>query len=92
MDNMTFLSPALIITVLILLTLAVYWIVNFIILYHLIRFGIGTQPKKIAALFLCGLIVLFFLSVLFFSSIDAGQTTSQLTKLVQQIFNKNYLQ
>ncbi len=92
MENLPFLSPALILIILILLTLTVYWVVSFITLYHLVRFGIGTQPKKIAATFLFGLVGLFFLSVFLFASIDMEKTGAGLARIAGQIFSKNYLQ
>jgi len=47
-----------------------YWTFNFIILYHLTRFGVGVQPKKMAAVFLLGSVVLFSVSILLFTSLD----------------------
>jgi len=52
--------------------LFIYWIFNFIILYHLVRFGVGTSPKKIALIFLMGSVSLFFLSVIFFANINTS--------------------
>ncbi len=50
------------------IVLLIYWVFNFIVLYHLTRFGIGTLPKKIALVFLLGNISLFFLSVIFYAN------------------------
>lgn len=47
--------------------MAIYWTLAFTILYHLIRFGVGTLPKKIAIVFLAGGIVLSTVTVLFFA-------------------------
>lgn len=47
-----------------------YWGVVFIILYHLTRFGIGVQPKRLAATFLFGSMVLFSVSVILRVNID----------------------
>ena len=47
--------------------MTIYWIMSFTILYHLIRFGVGTLPKKIAIIFLAGGIVLSVVTVLFFA-------------------------
>ena len=41
-----------------------YWLGIFILLYHLIRFGIGTLPKRIALILLLGAIALTALAVL----------------------------
>ncbi|MFH0804529.1 MAG: hypothetical protein V1896_02925 [Candidatus Zambryskibacteria bacterium] len=70
MNLMNFVSPGLIFTVLALLVVFGYWIFNFIILYHLLRFGIGVQPKKFAAVFLLGSILLFSVNVMFFANIN----------------------
>lgn len=37
----------------------IFWIYTFIILYHLIRFGIGRLPKQISIATLIGSLVLF---------------------------------
>ncbi len=42
----------------------------FFIFYHFTRFGIGTLPKRLAALFLVGAVILFSISLLFFSTLD----------------------
>ncbi len=47
--------------------MAIYWTLAFTTLYHLIRFGVGTLPKKIAIVFLGGAIVLSVVTVLFFA-------------------------
>jgi hypothetical protein len=41
----------------------VYWMGGFAILYHLIRFGIGTLPKQFALIFFIGSLLLFCLFV-----------------------------
>ena len=41
-----------------------YWLGIFILLYHLIRFGIGTLPKRIALILLFGAMALTALAVL----------------------------
>lgn len=46
-----------------------YWSGTFIILYHLIRFGIGNQPKKIAVIFLGGSLILSIITTLFFAQV-----------------------
>ncbi len=54
-----------------LFALLVYWICSFLILYHLIRFGVSGQPKKIAVVFLAGSIMLTIVAVLLY-----GQASS----------------
>ncbi|PJA32734.1 MAG: hypothetical protein CO185_01940 [Candidatus Zambryskibacteria bacterium CG_4_9_14_3_um_filter_42_15] len=48
----------------------VYWVIAFIIVYHLNRFGIGVQPKKFAAIFLFGSLVLASISTILFTKVD----------------------
>jgi hypothetical protein len=50
-----------------LIGMTIYWCMSFTILYHLIRFGVGTLPKKIAIVFLAGGIMLSVITVLFFA-------------------------
>lgn len=57
----------LIITVVFGVIMFAYWMGAFFILYHLIRFGIGTLPKRIAAIFLGGSIFLTIISILLFN-------------------------
>ncbi len=47
----------------------VYWAGTFVILYHLIRFGIGNQPKRIAIVFLAGSLILSIITTLFFAQV-----------------------
>lgn len=47
-----------------------FWVFVFIVFYHLVRFGIGTQPKILSAVFMFGSFALFFLSIFLFSNID----------------------
>lgn len=56
-------------TIIFLIAVVAYWIGAFIILYHLIRFGIGSRPKMIAFIFFIGsVVILLFVATLFFSS------------------------
>lgn len=48
----------------------IFWVVAFIILYHLTRFGIGVQPKKFAAIFLFVSLALFCVALLLYANID----------------------
>lgn len=52
-----------------LILMAVYWSLVFTVLYHLIRFGVGTAPKRIAIVFLAGCIILSMVTLLFFRQI-----------------------
>lgn len=47
-----------------------YWIFVFVILYHLTRFGIGVQPKRFAAIFLLGSVVVSGAAIILFMNID----------------------
>lgn len=73
---MDFVSPKLIFTAIVLVALLLYWIFNFIILYHLSRFGIGTQPKKMAVIFFLGFVCLFFVSIMLFAGLDLNSLKS----------------
>ena len=57
-----------------------FWLIAFVIIYHFSRFGIGTQPKKLAAIFLMGSVVLFCTSVIFYNNLDLS-TLPQLPSL-----------
>lgn len=87
---MNFVSTKLIFAAVILFLFLVYWAFNFIIIYHLTRFGIGTQPKKFAAIFLFGSIILFFLSVFLFAGLDINTIKHQLVKVGNSAFNIKY--
>jgi hypothetical protein len=50
--------------------LAVYWLGAFFIVYHLLKYGITSWPKKIVAVFLAGSIILSMLSFMLFTQID----------------------
>ena len=41
----------------------IFWLTAFVIFYHLVRFGIGTLPKRVAGVFLIGSVLLFTLSL-----------------------------
>ena len=47
-----------------------FWIAVFTILYHLTRFGVGVQPKRLAAGFLVGALILFSASLILFIKLD----------------------
>lgn len=46
-----------------------YWTGVFMLLYHLIRFGIGTHPRRIAFLLLLGSITLTIITILLYIQI-----------------------
>ena len=54
----------------------IYWGASFIILYHLTRFGIGVQPKKFAAIFLFGSVVLSGTVIILFMNLDINPLLS----------------
>ena len=54
----------------------IYWGASFIILYHLTRFGIGVQPKKFAAIFLFGSVVLSGAAIILFMNLDINPLLS----------------
>lgn len=56
--------------------LVVYWIFAFVALYHLTRFGIGTQPKRIAGIFLTGSLVLSLVIVIAFLGVNITTSLS----------------
>ncbi len=61
---------AIIVNALAILVFLVYWGCSFIILYHLTRFGIGVQPKRFAAVFLFGSVVLSGAAIILFMNLD----------------------
>lgn len=58
----------------------VYWVVAFVILYHLSRFGVGTQPKKFAAIFLFGSVILSAAAIIFYMNIDLGSLIGSVSR------------
>ena len=89
---MDFISVKLIFVFIVLLFLLIYWVFNFIILYHLARFGVGTQPKKFAAIFLLGSVFLFSMSSLLFLGLDINSLKNQFEKLNSGVFSIMYRQ
>lgn len=57
--------------VVIVILLLIYWIFAFIILYHLIRFGVGSMPKLSALIYFIGSLVLFFVVVIAYARVNA---------------------
>ena len=62
----------IIFNVLVIGLLFVYWAVAFIILYHLTRFGVGVQPKRFAAIFMLGSLVLSSIAIILFTKLEIG--------------------
>lgn len=56
-----------------------YWITAFFILYHLIRFGIGTTPKKLSLVFLLTSVIITLIITFLFVQINVGSFTKPLT-------------
>jgi len=54
---------------------------TFSIVYHLIRFGVGREPKVLALIFFIGSFGLFVISLVLYSNIDWKET-------LQQLFNQ----
>lgn len=69
---------SLIINILAGLGFMVYWTIVFIMLYHLSRFGVGTQPKKFAAGLLFGSVILSAIAIILFISVDFPTLLSEL--------------
>ena len=65
-----------IISLVIILILVLYWVVAFLILYHLTRFGVGVQPKRFAATFFIGSVILFTLVVITLARLDLNILTN----------------
>lgn len=65
----------LIFNILILVMYLVFWGAVFVILYHFTRFGVGVQPKRIAAVFFAGAVILFSVSIVLFTGIDLSMLT-----------------
>lgn len=52
--------------------MCIYWLGAFFILYHLIRFGIGTTPRKVALTFLGGALMLSLIATILFTQLNFG--------------------
>lgn len=87
MDSMNFLSAKFVLMAAVVFFFFAYWVFNFVILYHLTRFGIGVQPKKFAAIFLLGSVGLFFISVLLFADINMENLRGRANMLATNLFN-----
>ena len=54
---------------------------TFSIIYHLIRFGVGREPKVLSLIFFIGSFGLFIITLVLYSNIDWKET-------LQQLFNQ----
>lgn len=79
-------SPSLIFSLVGLFLFIVYWAYNFVIIYHLARFGVGTLPKKLAAFFMLGSISLFFVSMTLFGALDKNAIKEKVVVIAHNIF------
>ena len=64
-----------------LLGIFIFWIFAFFLLYHFMRFGVGSAPKKTAFVFLTGALIIFIFVVFFYAQID-------IDKLLIEIFGE----
>lgn len=66
----TFLPLEMIVNILVVFLSLLYWGVVFITLYHLNRFGIGVQPKRLSLIFLFGSVILFSATIILYTQVD----------------------
>jgi len=88
---MDYLTYKVLATAVIAVTIFVYWLFNFTVIYHLARFGVGTQPKKIAFIFFLGSIGLFFASVFIFARTDFSILKNKLEDIRTNSFSLNQM-
>ena len=62
----SFFTPTNLVILVALLISIFFWLHTFFVLYHLMRFGIGTRPKQASLIYLIGSITLFFFFILCF--------------------------
>lgn len=60
-----------------LLVFIIYWALTFVIIYHLTRFGVGTQPKRFAAVFMLGSLVLSTIAIVLFTKLEISVFLAQ---------------
>lgn len=58
----------------------VYWAIAFVIVYHLTRFGVGTQPKKFAGIFMLGSLVLSAIAIVLFTKLEVSVFLARLSQ------------
>jgi hypothetical protein len=83
----TIFNPQNLFYVSLVIVFLVYWVFSFIVFYHLIRFGIGTLPKKIATVYFMGSVVFFCIVFLLFVSVDLSVVKSNIILLFSGINN-----
>lgn len=69
----------IIFNVLVIGLFVVYWAVAFIIIYHLTRFGVGVQPKRFAAIFMLGSLVLSAIAIVLFTKLEVSAFLARIT-------------
>jgi hypothetical protein len=60
----------LVLNLFLLFLIGLFWLLSFFILYHLVRFGVGTFPKRLGLLFLGGAVILSSIVFLSYASLD----------------------
>jgi len=63
-------SQKILSNILFVIILSIYLWYTFAIVYHLIRFGVGTKPKRMALIFFVGSFILFSATVIFYLKIN----------------------
>lgn len=76
-------SANLIFLMIFLLAAFLFALHAFFILYHLIRFGIGTRPKQGALIFFIGSVFLFILLGIAYLNIDADKILDENSKNIK---------
>lgn len=66
-------TPTDIAKVIVILLFCVFWVVAFVILYHLARFGVGALPKKLSTVFIAGAFILFSWSVVVLTNLELAK-------------------
>jgi len=70
-----------------LLAVAVYLTYAFLIVYHLTRFGIGTQPKTAALIFFIGATALLLIVAYAYARVDWVGAASRLSQVINVNFH-----
>ena len=63
--------------------LLLYFIYGFVIIYHLIRFGVGIQPKIVAFVFFVGSLILVLPTIVFYLNVDGAAAFTAFINNVQ---------
>lgn len=69
-NTMTEFPFAIVIHILFVLVLLIYWMFVFMTLYHLIRFGIGVEPKRFSMIFFLVSFILSVAAIVLYINID----------------------